>query len=84
MNFASLGDGMQHFHLQRNNTALKTALNSLTGQLSSGEVSDKVKASGGDTTRFNAIDNRLKVLDSFSQSIKGNPTNIVNDPSLIG
>ena len=70
MNFASLGDGMQHFHLQRNNTALKTALNSLTGQLSSGEVSDKVKASGGDTARFNAIDNRLKVLDSFSQSIK--------------
>jgi flagellar hook-associated protein 3 FlgL len=70
MNFLSLGDGMQHFHLQRNNTALKTALSNLTVQLSSGEVSDKVKASGGDTARFSEIDNRLKVLSSLSQSIK--------------
>ena len=64
MNFSSLGDAMQQFHLQRHNTVLKTSLNTLASELSSGETSDRVKALGGDTARFSMIDNRLKVLTS--------------------
>lgn len=65
MNFASLGDGMQQFQLQRDNVALKTSLNTLAGELSSGEKADRVKANKGDTARLSAVDNRLKVLDSL-------------------
>jgi flagellar hook-associated protein 3 FlgL len=66
MNFASIGDGVQQFQLQRQNTALKTSLNRLTNELSSGNASDLIKANNGDTVRFSAVDNRLKVLSSLN------------------
>jgi hypothetical protein len=66
MNFASIGDAMQQFQLSRHNTSLKTSINTLATELSSGEKSDKVKAANGDTARFSAIDNRVKVLTSLS------------------
>lgn len=65
MNFSSLGDGMQQFQLQRHNTLLKTSLNTLAGELSSGNVSDRVKANNGDTARLSAVENRLRVLSSL-------------------
>ena len=65
MNISSLGDAMQQFQLQRHNTALKTSLNTLSAELSTGEVIDRVKANDGDTARFSAVDNRLKVLSAL-------------------
>ena len=65
MNLASLGDGVQQFQLQRQNTALKSSLNTLAKELSSGEISDRVKANNGDTARLSAVDNRMKVLASL-------------------
>lgn len=66
MNFSSLGDSVRQFQLNRQNVALKTTLNTLVTELSSGEKTDKVKATGGDTARFSFIDNRLKILESLS------------------
>ena len=68
MNISSLGDGMQQFQLQRQNTSLKTTLNTLAQQLSSGEYADRVKANNGDTARLSAVDNRLKVLSALKFS----------------
>lgn len=65
MNFSSIGDGVQQFQLQRQNTAIKTTLNRLTNELSSGNASDLIKANNGDTAKFSAVDNRLKVLSSL-------------------
>ena len=65
MNFSSIGDGVQHYQLQRQNTALKTSLNTLANELSSGNASDLVKANNGDTAKLSAVDNRLKVLSSL-------------------
>lgn len=65
MNLSSLGDGMQQFQLQRQNTLLKTSLNTLAGELSSGNASDLVRANNGDTARLSAVDNRLKILSSL-------------------
>lgn len=70
MNYASLGDGMRQFQQSRQNFSLKTSLNTLVNELSSGEKSDKVKATNGDTARLSAIDNRLKVLSSLSFAAK--------------
>jgi flagellar hook-associated protein 3 FlgL len=66
MNYASLGDNMRQFQQTRQNFSLKTTLNTLVNELSSGEKSDKVKATNGDTAKFSAIDNRLKVLSSLA------------------
>lgn len=62
MNLISIGDGAQFLTTQRQNTTLKTQLNTLAKQLSSGEVADKAKALGGNTQRLSAIDHRLTIL----------------------
>lgn len=64
MNYASLGDGVRQFQQARQILSIKTNLNTLVNELSSGEKSDKMKATNGDSSRFSAIDNRLKVLSS--------------------
>ncbi len=64
MNFHSVGDGAQYLTQSRTNTRLKTQLNTLAAQLSSGEIKDKAKVLGGDTIRFSAIDHGLRVLTS--------------------
>jgi flagellar hook-associated protein 3 FlgL len=68
MIFSSLGDNVRQFQQSRQNVALKTTLNTLINELSSGEKSDKVKATGGDTAQISTIDNRLKVLTTFAQA----------------
>lgn len=64
MNFNSIGDGAQYLTQSRQNTRLKTQLNTLAAQLSSGEVRDKVKKLGGVTIYFSAIDHNLKALSA--------------------
>jgi flagellar hook-associated protein 3 FlgL len=66
MNYSSVGDNMRQFQQSRQNFSLKTTLNTLVNELSTGEKSDKVKATNGDTAQFSAIDNRLKVLSSLA------------------
>lgn len=59
MNFTSLGDGAHFLTQSRQNTLLKSRLETLAAQLSSGEIKDKTKALGGDTTRLSAIEHGL-------------------------
>lgn len=66
MNYVSLGDGMRQFQQSRQNFSIKSNLNTLVNELSSGEKSDKVKATNGDTARLSSISNRLKVLTSLA------------------
>lgn len=62
MTLTSVGDGAQFLTQSRQNTRLKTELNTLVAQLSSGEIKDKAKALGGDTAQFSAIDHGLKTI----------------------
>jgi len=64
MSFLSIGDGARYLTQTNVNTRLKTQLNTLSAQLSSGEVKDKAKVLGGDTIRFSAIDHSLRTMDS--------------------
>ena len=59
MNFTSMGDGAYYLTQSRQNTVLKSRLNLLAAQLGSGEIKDKPKALGGDTTRLSAIEHGL-------------------------
>jgi flagellar hook-associated protein 3 FlgL len=70
----SIGDGAQFLTQSRQNTRLKTELNTLAAQLSSGEIKDKAKALGGDTARFSAIDYGLKTI--FSKIARNRETAI--------
>lgn len=65
MNFNSVGDGAQQLLLRNNNTQIKSELNRLSAQLSSGEIADKAKAMSGDTARFSAIDHSLNMLKTM-------------------
>jgi flagellar hook-associated protein 3 FlgL len=76
MIFPSLGDGALSFQLSRQNNDLKTGLNRLSGELSSGEVSDRTRALGGDTSRFSGISHSLKILDTFRQATRETAQNL--------
>lgn len=75
MNFTSIGDGAQFLSQSRQNTLLKSRLNTLTDQLSSGEIKDKNKLLGGDTVRFSAIEHGLKRTET--QIISNKETGLV-------
>lgn len=57
----SIGDLRQFLLMSRNTTVLKTRLNTLSAEISSGQVGDKVAALGGETGRLEDIDRQLKV-----------------------
>lgn len=60
----SLGDGARYLSQSLTNTRLRTELDTLSTQLSDGEIKDKAAALRGDTVRFSAIDHNLKILDA--------------------
>ncbi|WP_284164879.1 flagellin [Frigidibacter sp. SD6-1] len=65
MTSISQGDMAQAFLLRRQNTDLKTALNRLTYEMSSGRQQDLSKAVGGDFKVLAGIEHSLSVLASF-------------------
>lgn len=64
MNLNTTGDGAQFLIQSRTNTRLKTQLNTLAEQLSSGKIKDTAKALGGNTQAFSAIAHSLQIADS--------------------
>lgn len=66
MSLTSIGDLAQTFVTRRNNTDLKQRLNSLTAEMSSGQVSDLTRHLGGDRSRLTAIERNLGLLDGYA------------------
>ena len=61
----TLGNMSQFFQTQRHNLDLKTRLNTLSQELSSGKKSDLTRSLGTDATRFSHISRRLDLLTSY-------------------
>ncbi len=70
MTLTRLGDGAAAFQLRRENVDIKTRLNTLTRELSSGKKADLTKALGGDTTILRDIDRSLRLAQSQSSAAK--------------
>lgn len=70
MNFVSLGDMGRFFVSTRNSASLKTDLNRLTKELSTGQVADKVSHLKGEMGRITSIDRRLSALEGYSVAAK--------------
>lgn len=68
MTSSSLGDMRQHLQLMRHNTALKTRLNTLVQELSTGQKSDLTAHLGSDQTRVSSIDRQLQMLQGLNRS----------------
>jgi len=68
MAISTLGDMRQHFLTARHNTFLKTELNTLVQELTSGEVADVTSHLGPDQTHLSAVDRQLEILQRFSQA----------------
>lgn len=65
MMFSSFGDRAQTYMLSRQNAELKTHLNRLTLELSSGRVEDTSKAVRGDFTNLNEIEEAATALTAY-------------------
>lgn len=65
MTRVSIGDMAQAFLLRRQGTDLKTALNTLTGELSSGRKSDLAAAVSGDFRSLAGVEHSLSTLASY-------------------
>ena len=68
MSFSSIGDIRQHFLTSRANVSLKTDLQTLVKELTSGEKSDLTAHLGASQTRLNGVDRQLELLGRFAQS----------------
>jgi flagellar hook-associated protein 3 FlgL len=68
MTVSTIGDMRQHFLTARHNTALKSELNTLVQELTSGVVADIASHLGGAQTTLSGVDRQLQMLGRFSQS----------------
>lgn len=69
MSMNSIGDLAQHFLLRRQNAALKSQLNQLTQELSTGRKTDVADAVTGDYAFLSDIERSLQVLSGFKASV---------------
>ncbi|AKS47784.1 flagellar hook-associated protein 3 FlgL [Octadecabacter temperatus] len=68
MAISMVGDLRQHLLTTRHNTSLKTQLNTLVQELTSGETADLTSHLGGDQTTLSGLDRQLQMLGQFAQS----------------
>lgn len=68
MPMSTTGDLRQHFISTRTNTALKTELNTLVEELTTGQVSDLTSHLGVGQTQLSSVDRQLELLDRYSSS----------------
>ncbi len=70
MTLSMIGDGARQFQLSRQNTSLKSDLNRLTSELSSGQVSDRSNAVNGRTARLGGIEHSLIILAGYQDTTR--------------
>ncbi len=68
MTMTSIGDASQYFVSRRNNTDIKSRLNTLTQELSTGLATDMSRHLGADRPRLAALDRSLMLLDRYAQA----------------
>ena len=66
MNYLSIGDLAQTFQTRRQNVALKSDLQRLSQEMTSGARSDATAAAGGDFSALSSIERSLTVARSYS------------------
>lgn len=69
MSLVSLGDLAQSFTMRRQNTALRTEINTIVQEVSSGRVADLAKEVGGDFGPMTGIEHDLAKLQAYDTSI---------------
>lgn len=67
MPITSVGDMSQHFQQLRQNGDLKTRLNTLSEEMSSGRMADLTKHLDGDLTKLSGLDHDLALLGTYRQ-----------------
>lgn len=69
MNFSSIGDLSRAFQLRQANVAMKSRLDTLTKEVSSGVKSDIPQTLGGDLRYLQQIESRMQTLTAYKQTI---------------
>lgn len=68
MAMKTIGDLAQHFATRRQNTDIKSRMNTLTAELSSGKVQDLTRHLSGDTVRVSSADHDLRQIASYQMA----------------
>lgn len=68
-NFSSIGDLSRSFHTRLANVTMKSRLDTLTNEVTSGLKSDLARSLNGDLSRINHLQTRLSQLDTYDQNI---------------
>lgn len=68
MAMTTIGDLAQHFATRRQNTDIKSRMNTLTAELSSGKVQDLTRHLSGDTARVASADRDLRQIASYQMA----------------
>lgn len=68
MTLTTIGDMRQFFQQTRHNSMIKSDLNTLVEELTTGQASDLTEHLGPTQTRLSSIDRQLQMLDRFAQS----------------
>ncbi len=68
MPLQSLGDMSRHFMTMRQNTEIRTRLQTLSHELSSGKTADVTARLGGDGARLGDLDRRLALAESYGRA----------------
>ncbi len=70
MSYLSVGDMAQTFLLRQHSAQMKTNLNRLTQELSSGRISDVAKSVAGDFSPLASIDHSLSTLKAYNTTAR--------------
>ncbi len=76
MVLTGIGDMAQQLSFARNTTAIKTDLNRLTTELSTGKRADLANALSGDTSRFTSIRSNLTQVEAYLQTANETATRL--------
>ncbi len=70
MTMVSIGDMSQYFMSRQNNTQIKTQLNTLTQELSTGRAADMTAHLGADRARLSDLDRRLSLSQGYADATR--------------
>lgn len=82
-NFSSIGDLSRSFQLRLANYNIKSRIDTLVGEVTTGVKSDIAKANGGDLSQVNQIEGRIEALKTFMMNIHQSTTELTNMQSTL-
>lgn len=84
MSFSSIGDMRQHFQLTQTSSRLKSQLDTLVQEMTTGQKEDLTQHLGPQQTVVTGLDRQLSLLDSYANANKGTAQTLAAMQTVLG